>query len=129
MSSFLSLLRTPKITNNILHDSMRKRNALSFRKTLGVYNYKVKQSSYYKNPHAIDLKTMENFKKNGDDGIRKIRQIENLSLKPFGKFSNKGGFKVDYARIPKINVPNYEESVVFLFYINLIVKTFCTCLY
>ena len=117
MSSFLSLLRTSKLSNNILHDSMRKRNALSFRKTLGVYNYKVKPSNYYKNPHAIDLKTLENLKKNGDDGVRKIRQIENMSLKPFGKFTSRGGFKIDYAKIPNINIPKYEDSVVFNFFI------------
>jgi large subunit ribosomal protein L41 len=119
MSSFLSLLRTPKLSNNILQDSMRKRNALSFRKTLGVYNYKVKPSNYYKNPHAIDLRTLENLKKNGDDGVRKIRQIENMSLKPFGKFSSTGNFKIDYAKIPKINIPNYENSVVNYFYFLL----------
>ena len=118
--SFLSLLRLTKITNNILQDSMRKRNALSFRKTLGVYNYKVKPTQYYKNPHAIDLKTFENLKKNKDTGIRKIRQMENNSIKPFGKFSSKGGFKVEYNQIPKINVPNYEESVVINFFLFFI---------
>lgn len=110
--SFLSFLRVPKINNNILQDSTRKRIALTFRKTLGVYNHKVKPSNYYKNPHAIDLKLQENLKKNKDNGVRKLRQIENLSLKPFGQHSSKGGFKVDYSRIPKIDIPNYEESIV-----------------
>ena len=116
--SFLSLLRTPKILNNVLQETMRKRKALTFRKTLGVYNYKVKQRNYYKNPHAIDLRTLENLKKNGDNGVRKIRHIENMSTKPFGTFSSKGGFKVDYGKIPKINIPNYEESIVIKFFFS-----------
>ena len=118
MSSFLSLFRKPGLINNTLQDACRKRNALTFRKTLGVYNYKVKQRGYYKNPHAIDLKTMENLKDNGDNGQRKIRAIKNMSLKPFGNFTNKGHFKYDYKKIPKINIPDYQNSAVKLNYIN-----------
>ena len=133
MSSFLSLLRKPGLVNNTLQGTFRKRNALSFRKTLGVYNYKVKPDQYYKNPHAIDLKTMESLKKNGDDGQRKIRAIKNMSLRPFGNFTNKGTFKYDYKKIPLIKIPDYKNSEVnyldkifYLFFI--LVKTFCACL-
>jgi large subunit ribosomal protein L41 len=112
MSSFLSLLRKPCLIKNTLQDTFRKRNALTFRKTLGVYNYKVNQRSYYKNPHAIDLKTMENLKNNGDNGQRKIKAMKNMSLKPFGNFTNKGTFKFDYRKIPLINIPEYANSEV-----------------
>ncbi len=110
--SFLSLLRKPSIVNNTLHDTFRKRNALSFRKTLGVYNYKVKQRNYYKNPHPIDLKTLENLKNNGDNGQRKIRAIENMSIKPFGSFTNRGKFKLDFKKVPLMNIPDYKSSIV-----------------
>ena len=120
MSSFLSLLRKPSIITNSLHDTFRKRTALTFRKTLGVYNYKVKQRNYYKNTHAIDLKTLENLNKNGDNGQRKLRAMENMSLKPFGSFTNRGGFKVDYKKIPKIDIPDYQSSVVKYFLWNLL---------
>lgn len=112
MSSFLSLLRKPSLVNNTLQDTFRKRNALTFRKTLGVYNYKVEPKSYYKNPHAIDLKTMENLKENGDDGQRKIKAMKNMSLKPFGNFTNKGNFKYDYKRIPLVKIPDYKNAEV-----------------
>lgn len=110
--SFLSLLRKPSLINNTLHETFRKRFALTFRKTLGAYNYKVKQSSYYKNPHSIDLKTKENLKKNGDNGQRKIRSMKKFSIRPFGSFTNKGNFKVDYAKIPTVNIPDYQNSEV-----------------
>lgn len=112
MSSFLSLLRKPSLTNNTLQQTFRKRAALTFRKTLGVYNYKVQPKNYYKNPHAIDLKTMENLKKNKDNGLRKIKAMKNMSLKPFGHFTNKGTFKYDYKKIPLINIPDYKNSEV-----------------
>ncbi len=112
MSSFLSLLRKPSLVNNSLQDTFRKRNALTFRKTLGVYNYKVNPKGYHKNPHAIDLKTKENLKKNGDDGERKIKAIKNMSLRPFGRFTNKGSFKFDYKKIPLVNIPDYKNSEV-----------------
>jgi hypothetical protein len=134
MSSFLSLLRKPSLVNNSLQDSFRKRNALTFRKTLGVYNYKVKPRSFYKNPHAIDLKTMENLKQKGDEGQRKIKAIKNMSLRPFGNFSNKGTFKYDYKKIPLVNIPDYRKTEVIksffiIIHLNSLVKTFCACLH
>jgi large subunit ribosomal protein L41 len=106
----LSLLRGPSINNNAVSDTLRKRIALSFRKTLGVYNYKVKPSPYYKNPHAVDLKTRERLKEEeSDNGIRKLHALERLASTPFGRLTNKGKFLMDSKRIPNYNIPDTED--------------------
>jgi large subunit ribosomal protein L41 len=109
----LNLLRGPSVLNNVVGNTLRKRNALTFRKTLGVYNYKVKPSKYYKNPHAIPLKIKENLKKEkSDDGSRKIHALERLSVQPYGRFSHKGKFLMDSRRIPNFNIPDTEDFYV-----------------
>jgi large subunit ribosomal protein L41 len=101
------LLRGPSVFSNVASDSMRKRFALTFRKTLGVYNYKVKPAEYYKNPHAIPLVKKEQLKQEGSEkSIRKIRALERLSNKPYGKFTTKGKFIRDTRRIPFYNIPD-----------------------
>jgi large subunit ribosomal protein L41 len=116
--SFNFLLRAPSITNNIVQDTLRKRKGLSFRKTLGVYNYKVKPRHYYKNPHAIPLHIKEQHKtnENTDYGIRKIRALENNSLTPYGKISSKGHFKMNYSQVPEYNVPDLTDFPVKYFF-------------
>jgi large subunit ribosomal protein L41 len=104
------LLRTPSINSNVLNDSMRKRFALSFRKTLGVYNYKVKPRSYYGNPHAIPLVKREQLKQDGSEkSVRKLRALERLSNKPYGNFTSKGKFIRDTRRIPNFNIPDVTD--------------------
>jgi large subunit ribosomal protein L41 len=106
----LNLLRNPSIVNNVVSDTLRKRNALTFRKTLGVYNYKVKPKQYYKNPHAIPLKLRETLKQEeSDDGIRKIHALERLSAQPYGRLTHKGRFLMDSKRIPNYNIPDTED--------------------
>jgi large subunit ribosomal protein L41 len=107
-----NLLRHTSVFNNVLTTTMRKRDALSFRKTLGVYNYKVKPARYYKNPHALDLKMKEQLKKSGTEkSWRKIHQLERMSHTPFGRSGNKGKFIPDWRRVPNYNIPsNLEET-------------------
>ena len=84
--NLLSLLRSPNITTNvIMNDTLKKRRGLSFRKTLGVYNYKIKPKGYFKNPHALQLRLHEQLKQNGEKGRRKIIALEKLSTKPYGE--------------------------------------------
>jgi large subunit ribosomal protein L41 len=112
----LNLLRNPSVLNNTISDTLRKRNALTFRKTLGVYNFKVKPKNYYKNPHAIPLPLREKLKKlDSDDGIRKIHALENLSITPFGRLTHKGKFLMDSKRIPNYNIPDTEDFYVDIF--------------
>lgn len=40
-------------------DIFRRRRGMSFRKRLGVFNYKVKKIGYHKKPGAINLQTKE----------------------------------------------------------------------
>lgn len=85
--NLLRLLRPPTLFNNvIMNETLKKRRALTFRKTLGIYNYKVRPKGYYKNMHAMPLHVKEQLRKNGEIGRRKIFAIENLSSKPYGRF-------------------------------------------
>ncbi len=109
MSSLLQLLRNSSTQSSILQDFTRKRKALTFRKRLGVYNYKVKPANYYKNPHAIDLQKKEELKSKGDIGTLKLQAEERLTNKPFGTFTNKGRFIIDMKRVPHYNIPNLDN--------------------
>jgi hypothetical protein len=103
-------LRTPSVFQNITADTMRRRQARTFRKTLGTYNYKVKPAEYYKNPHAMTLEKSEQFKQNGSDkSIRKYRWVEKFSNRPYGRFTNTGLFIRDPRRIPNFNIPDLTD--------------------
>ena len=116
----LLLLRNPNILKNVLDLTFRKRKALSFRKTLGVFNYKVKPNGYYKNPHGMNLHLKEFYKKEGGDaGQRKIRAIEGMSLRPFGTFTRKSRFAMEKNRIPLYNIQPTLGFRVNKVYINL----------
>lgn len=103
------LLRGPSVFKNIALDTMRKRKALSFRKTLGVYNYKVKPANYYKNPHQVELRKKETLLKAGDTGMRKLHAIQRMSNTPFGKLTSKGKFIKDFQRMPIYNIPDLTD--------------------
>lgn len=106
----LNLLRNPSLVNNILLETMRKRAGLSFRKTLGVYNYKVKPAEYYKNPHQVPLRLKESLmKKKNEYATRKLNWIKRNSVRPFGSFTTKGLFVRDLRRVPVFNIPNVDD--------------------
>jgi hypothetical protein len=111
MSSFSLLLRNPSVINNIIiNNTLRKRRALTFRKTLYVYNYKVKPDHYYKNPHSIELNIKEDLKKTDDhQNWKKIKAMERMSTKPFGKLDSKRKFEMDHLRIPEYNIPDLTD--------------------
>jgi large subunit ribosomal protein L41 len=102
--------RHTNIFNSIVADTCRKRFARTFRKTLGVYNYKVKQHKYYKNPHAVEFYRKEQLKADGSDfAMRKMKGIERLSTTPYGKITTKGNFLLDTRRIPHYNIPDISD--------------------
>ena len=102
--------RTNNVFNNILEETCRKRRALTFRKTLGVYNFKYKKAGYYKNPHAMSLRIKEQLKKTGtENSWRKIKAIERLSISPYGSTTSRGHFRLDPKRIPNYNIPDLTD--------------------
>jgi large subunit ribosomal protein L41 len=106
----LNLLRKSNVLNNIFCDTMRKRMGLSFRKTLGVYNYKVKPAEYYKNPHQVDLRLKERLKNRKNElSTRNLNAVRRNSIRPFGRFTTKAKFIVDHQRIPNFNIPNLTD--------------------
>lgn len=89
--NLLSLLRSPNLLNNVVVNyTLKRRRGLTFRKTLGVYNFKVKPKGYYKNMHAVPLHIKERLRQNGEKGRRKINAMEKISATPYGEFV-KGG--------------------------------------
>jgi len=107
--SFL-LLRNSFAIKNSLESTFRKRRGISFRKALGVYNYKIKPKQYYKNPHGMNLQHKEVLKQQGDRGMRKIRAIEDFSIKPFGRFNRQNRFIIEKQRIPLYDIKEYEAD-------------------
>jgi large subunit ribosomal protein L41 len=91
---------------NYASEVSRKRKALSFRKTLGVYNYKVNKNTHYKNPHGIPFKLREDLY-NNKNGInqRKLYFLKRNSNKPYGALSKQGHFVMDYRKLPVYDIP------------------------
>ena len=77
-----------------------------FRKTHGVYSYKLGKSSRHKNPHAVNLQSREQLKRQGYLGELKISERERLSDRPFGKHTRKGKFRFEIEKVPFYNVPD-----------------------
>jgi len=89
----------------------KKRSALSFRKTLGVYNYKIKKDNYFKNPHAIAFKEYAKLKQTRNEiNNRKINHLKANSNTPYGRFTSKGNFRVDYNRVPSYDFGNFQST-------------------
>ena len=86
-----------------------RRRGASFRKNLGVYSFKIRKQQYYKNPHAMSVFQKEKFKNAGTFPVQRIAEAERESIRPFGKISNKGGFKMDIDLIPFYNVPDLRD--------------------
>jgi large subunit ribosomal protein L41 len=106
----LNLLRKSNVLNNIFCETMRKRMGLSFRKTLGVYNYKVKPAEYYKNPHQVELRLKERLKNRKNElSTRNLNAVRRNSIRPFGRFTTKSKFIVDHQRVPNFNIPDLTE--------------------
>jgi hypothetical protein len=106
----LNLLRGTSVVNNIWNDTMRKRVGLSFRKTLGVYNYKVKPAEYYKNPHQVPLRMKERLRnQNREYATRDLNAIRRNSIRPFGRFSTKGRFVKNFKQVPNFNIPDLTD--------------------
>ncbi len=106
----LKLFRPGSVFDNIISDQARKRAALSFRKTLGVYNYKVKPAPYYKNPHSVELRLKERLRARDNElSTRKLNVLERNSIRPFGYFTTKGRFIRDTKRIPYFNIPDLTD--------------------
>jgi hypothetical protein len=88
----------------------RKRYALSFRKTLGVYNYKIKGKSYFKNPHGVKLELYTKLKESKTEiDKRKLAFLEGNSNTPYGKSTRTGNFKFDFNRVPIYNIPDVNN--------------------
>jgi len=59
----------------------RKKLGTTYRKTIGVYNYKIAHQKYHKEPGAVDLHTVETLKK-------VFREIEQIRLGPCNRCWN-----------------------------------------
>ena len=95
---------------NFANEVARRRKALSFRKTLGVYNFKVKSNNHYKNPHGIPFKLREELYKT-KNGInqRKLFFLKKNSNKPYGQLSKSGKFIMDYNKLPVYDIPKTNK--------------------
>lgn len=93
-----------------VNEIARKRFALSFRKTLGIYNYKIKGKHYFKNPHAVKLELYTKLKESKTEiDKRKLAFLEGNSNTPYGKSTRTGNFKFDYNRVPLYNIPDVDN--------------------
>jgi hypothetical protein len=111
--SLSTCLRNPNVFNNVVSDTCRRRVGLHFRKGLGVYNYKVKPKSHYKNPHAVPLDVKERLKAQGTEhAFRRIKTLERLSITPFGRNTKCGNFRFDANRVPNYNIPDLTDFEV-----------------
>ena len=86
-----------------------KRRGINFRKRLGVYSFKIKRKQYYKNPHALPLYKREQMKNADSYSVQRVMEAERESIRPFGQFTRKGGFKLNIDLVPFYNVPDLTD--------------------
>mmetsp|Transcript_37615 Transcript_37615/g.42637 ORF Transcript_37615/g.42637 Transcript_37615/m.42637 type:complete len:161 (+) Transcript_37615:46-528(+) len=78
----------------------------NWKKTQGVYSYKLKPDKYYKKPRMIPLALREKLKKKGDH--HEISRLERESPRQFGEFT-RFGFKYDPSLVPFYDVPDLSN--------------------
>jgi len=91
---------------DIIVPSLRKRLGKSFRKTLGVFSYKLGEKTH-KKPGVIPLNIKQKLIEDGTERSKQIIQrLERNSHYPFGKFTRKSKFLFDPTKVPLYNVPD-----------------------
>ena len=95
---------------NCLLDFMRKKPGRSFRKRLGVFNYKVQDGlKQHKKPGLIPIELKQKLlKDNSFKSLQKIKYLEKISPKKLGTFTRFGNFKFDSSKLPIYNVPDLD---------------------
>ncbi|CAK90010.1 unnamed protein product (macronuclear) [Paramecium tetraurelia] len=84
----------------------RRKAGQTFRKTLGLYNYKLGHQQYHKEPGSVSLNAVEQLKNTKTyEGIMRIRKLRQESDRVFGKFVG-SKFVVDKSRIPQYDIPD-----------------------
>lgn len=78
----------------------------SFRKTLGIFNYKIGNKTH-KKPGVIPYHIKKSLLETDTDRSRRlINLMERDSYYPFGKFTRKSKFMFDPKKVPIYNVPD-----------------------
>lgn len=97
----------------------RKRMGKTFRKRLGMFNYKVKEYGVkkIKSPGVIPLDVKLKYLRQGDHhSLMKIHDMERNSYYPYGKFSKNGTFQFDPTKTILFDVPDLTGFEVDFFY-------------
>jgi len=91
---------------DVMGPPLRRRLGKSFRKRLGVFNYKVGNKTH-KKPGVIPLHVKQKLLDEDTGRARAmIKLLERDSPYPFGKFTRKSKFIFDPSRVPVYNVPD-----------------------
>ncbi|CAD8104506.1 unnamed protein product [Paramecium sonneborni] len=84
----------------------RRKAGQTFRKTLGLYNYKLGHQQYHKEPGTIQLNAVEQLQNTKSyEGIMRIKKLRQESDRVFGKFIGTK-FVVDKSRVPQYDIPD-----------------------
>jgi len=87
--------------------AMRIARAQTFRKRLGVFNYKVRTHWSHKKPGVMPFNIKQNLIKQDTHHARLvIKKMEENSHYPFGQFTRKGKFMFNPEKVPLYNVPD-----------------------
>ena len=93
--------------NSIALNIFRSRRGKSFRKTLGVYDYKIGHNRLHKKPGLMDLELKQRLIKEGSHvGKNRIAEYERNSPRMYGSVGKKGHFVMDKSKLPFFNIPD-----------------------
>ncbi|KAM3128569.1 hypothetical protein pb186bvf_019337 [Paramecium bursaria] len=87
----------------------RRRIGQTYRKTLGIYNFKIGHQQYHHQPGAVDVHTAESLKKTGKVVHRyKLHDLQQNSDRVFGEFVGRK-FRFDKNKVPIYDVPDLTD--------------------
>lgn len=85
----------------------RSKKGKTFRKKLGVFDYKIGHQRLHKKPGLMDLTLKSRLiKEDKQEGRNRIKMMELNSPRMYGKVGNKGQFIMNKSKIPFLDVPD-----------------------
>eukprot|EP01016_Furgasonia_blochmanni_P010876 TRINITY_DN1471_c0_g1_i8.p1 TRINITY_DN1471_c0_g1~~TRINITY_DN1471_c0_g1_i8.p1 ORF type:complete len:234 (+),score=37.52 TRINITY_DN1471_c0_g1_i8:104-703(+) len=98
-----------KMFFGILGPALRAKRGSNFRKSLGVFNYKI-DYGHHKKPGVIPFRLKNQYLKSGGQrGRALVKKMEMNSHYPFGHFTKKQKFIYDADRVPFFDVPDLTD--------------------
>lgn len=96
--------------SSIAINIFRAKLGKTFRKKIGVYDYKIGHKTLHKRPGMMDVRLKQRLiKEDTQEGRNRIKMAEINSPRNYGKVGNKGQFIMDKSKLPFYDIPDLTD--------------------